>query len=104
MAEHGGGRQWLLLSGAEGPVEGEQAIRPSVRRDAVIPARVSGEGLRGGLGMELRPLRHTERNHEGALDFDLDVRQRVKEFLVSGVLEAEGGAVGASHSQIRLHR
>lgn len=103
MAEYANGPQ-LLFAGAEGPVEGEQALLASVRRAAVVPARVPREGLSGGFGVELGALGHAERDHEGALDFDLDVRQGVKELFVGAVVEAEGSAVRPSHCQIRLHR
>lgn len=58
VPEHAGGPQ-LLFAGAEGPVEGEQALLASVRGAAVVPVQVPREGLGGGFGVELRPLGHT---------------------------------------------
>lgn len=58
VAEYAGG-PLLLFAGAEGPVEGEQALFSSIRGAAVVPAQVPREGLGGGFGVELRPLGHT---------------------------------------------
>ena len=103
VAEHTRGPQ-LLFTGADGSIEREQALLASVHGAAVIPAQVSREGLGGSFCVELRPLSHTQRDHEGALNFDLDVWQGVKELLVRVVLEAEGSAVRPSHCKVRLHR
>lgn len=102
MAEYTSGPQ-LLFADMERPIEREQALLAPVHRAAVVPAHVSREGLSWSFGVELRLLGYTQRHHEGALNFDLDVRQRVKELFVRAVLEAEGRAVRSSHRQVRLH-
>lgn len=96
MAKHARGPR-LLLAKVEGPVEGEQALLASVHAAAVVPAQVPRESLCGGFGVKLGPLGHAQRNHKGALNFDLDVGQGVKQLFVCTVLEAEGSAVRPSH-------
>lgn len=102
VPEYAGGPQ-QLFAGAEGPVKRQQALLASVRGAAVVSAQVPREGLGGGFGVELGPLGHTQRDHEGALNFDLNVWQGVEELFVGAVLEAERSAVRPAHCEVGLH-
>lgn len=102
MAEHTAGLQ-LLSAGAEGSVECEQALFVGVHGAAVITAQVMWKCLGSHFVVELCTLSHTQRNHEGALNFDLYVWQGVEKLFVCAVMEAERRAVRSSHRQVRLH-
>lgn len=102
MAKHAAGPQ-LLSAAAQGPVERQWALLAFVHSATEVTAEVLWVRLAGRFGVELGALGHAQRHHEGALDFDFDVRQRVKELLVGAVVEAERRAVRPSYRHVGRH-
>lgn len=97
MAEHAAGPRLLFIDGS---VERQRVFLAPLHGAAVFTAEVSLVSLCGDFVGKPRVFRHAQRNHEGALNFDCDVRQGVEGFFVGAFVKADGSAVRAPHGEV----